>query len=123
MSGSSLGKLFFDREADVVFVGGTLDPVGGHSPVEAACHGKPLLLGPHQDHIAALVEPLRKEGATREIADASELEAALISLATSPESRQKLGAAARQVFERLGGPLDRTMEGLGPILSLFPESR
>ncbi len=110
-------------EADVVFVGGTLDPVGGHSPVEAACHGKPLLLGPHQDHIAALVEPLRKEGATREIADASELEAALISLATSPESRQKLGAAARQVFERLGGPLDRTMEGLGPILSLFPESR
>ena len=110
-------------EADMVFVGGTLDPVGGHSPVEAAYHGKPLLLGPHQDHIAALVDPLRSEGATLELPDPSALEPALIGLARSPERRRTMGEAARRVFDRLGGPIDRTMAGLAPILALFPEPR
>ena len=110
-------------EADMVVVGGTLDPVGGHSPVEAAYHGKPLLLGPHQDHIAALVDPLRSEGATLELPDPSALEPALIGLARSPERRRIMGEAARRVFDRLGGPIDRTMAGLKPVLALFPEPR
>ena len=110
-------------EADMVVVGGTLDPVGGHSPVEAAYHGKPLLLGPHQDHIAALVDPLRSEGATLELPDPSALEPALIGLARSPERRRTMGEAARRVFDRLGGPIDRTMAGLKPVLALFPEPR
>ncbi|MGC8529466.1 MAG: 3-deoxy-D-manno-octulosonic acid transferase [Leptospirillia bacterium] len=111
------------KEADMVFVGGTLDPVGGHSPVEAAYHGKPLLLGPHQDHISALVDPLRSEGAILLVEDPSALEPALLALAHSPETRQTMGEAARRVFDRLGGPLDRTMAALEPILALFPESR
>ena len=110
-------------EADMVFVGGTLDPVGGHSPVEAAYHGKPLLLGPHQDHIAALVEPLRSEGATLLVGEPSDLDPVLVTLAHDPEARRTMGEAARRVFDRLGGPLDRTMAALEPILALFPESR
>ncbi len=110
-------------EADLVFVGGTLDPVGGHSPVEAAFHGKPLLLGPHQDHIAPLVAPLREAGAICEVADQKELPATLLALAKDRERRLLMGEAARRVFERLGGPLDRTMEKLAPILALFPEQK
>jgi len=113
-----LGRLL--GEADLVFVGGTLDPVGGHSPVEAAFHGKPLLLGPHQDHIALLVAPLREEGAIREIADRKELLGALSELSSDRERRILMGEAARRVFERLGGPLDRTMEKLAPLLGRFP---
>ena len=110
-------------EADMVFVGGTLDPVGGHSPVEAAYHGKPLLLGPYQDHIAALVSPLREEGALLELPGPAALEPSLMALAENVETRRKMGLAARRVFDRLGGPLERTMSALEPILALFPESR
>ncbi|MDE0348252.1 MAG: lipid IV(A) 3-deoxy-D-manno-octulosonic acid transferase [Gammaproteobacteria bacterium] len=34
--------------ADAAFLGGSLVPVGGHNPIEAAVHGIPLLMGPHR---------------------------------------------------------------------------
>ena len=34
--------------AEVAFLGGSLVPVGGHNPIEAAVHGIPLLMGPHR---------------------------------------------------------------------------
>ena len=42
--------------ADITFVGGTLAPVGGHNPLEAAALGRPLLLGPHTAHIEGLAD-------------------------------------------------------------------
>ena len=33
--------------ADVVFVGGSLVPIGGHNMLEPAIRGKPVLFGPH----------------------------------------------------------------------------
>ncbi len=110
--------------ADVVFVGGTLDPVGGHSPVEAAWHGKPLLWGPHRDHIADLAEGLSEAGAAVEVRDEEALLKTLTALWDDPERRRKMGQAARAVFEASGGPLGRTLEVLSPfIAAFFPEPR
>jgi len=110
--------------ADVVFVGGTLDPVGGHSPVEAAFHGKPLLWGPHRDHIADVAESLSEAGAVLEVSGESDLEAALSTLASDRERRVRMGAAARGVLEACGGPLERTLSALSPFLeSIFPERK
>lgn len=110
--------------ADVVFVGGTFDPVGGHSPVEAAFHGKPLLWGPHRDHIADLAESLSEAGATLEVFGESDLEAALLTLCSDRERRLRMGVAARGVFEACGGPLERTLSVLFPFLeSIFPERK
>ncbi len=109
---------------DVVFVGGTLDPVGGHSPVEAAFHGKPLLWGPHRDHIADLAEGLSEAGASIEVSGEADLVTALGTLWDDGERRARMGAAARGVFEACGGPLERTLSVLAPFLdSIFPESR
>ncbi len=110
--------------ADVVFVGGTLDPVGGHSPVEAAFHGKPLLWGPHRDHIADLAENLSREGAALEVTGEADLSEALILLWSDPERRARMGESARRVYECGRGPLERTLGVLSPFLSeLFPERR
>jgi len=38
--------------ADVVFVGGSLVPLGGHNVLEAALRRKPVLMGPHTDNFA-----------------------------------------------------------------------
>ena len=110
--------------ADVIFVGGTLDPVGGHSPVEAAFHGKPLLWGPHRDHIADLAESLSEAGAVLEVSGEADLEAALSTLASDRERRVRMGAAARGVLEACGGPLERTLSALSPFIeSIFPERK
>lgn len=103
--------------ADIVFVGGTLDPVGGHSPVEASFHGKPILWGPHRDHIADLSERLMAQGAAMEVAKIGDLEEALFLLATDRERREEMGRKSREVFLSEGGPLLRTMKALDPFLS------
>ena len=51
--------------ASEAFVGGTLAPVGGHSPVEAWAAGAPVVVGPHVEAIAGLLE--RFEGAVRRV--------------------------------------------------------
>jgi len=102
--------------ADVVFVGGTLVPVGGHSPVEAAFHGKPVLWGPHRDHIRDIANILSEKGAAREVSGEEDLEQALLSLARHPEVREEMGARSQEVYRSQGGPLTRTMVALEPFL-------
>ena len=45
--------------ADIVFLGGSLKPLGGHNPVEPAAHGLPILTGPHVFKNAAEFSGLR----------------------------------------------------------------
>jgi 3-deoxy-D-manno-octulosonic-acid transferase len=107
--------------ADAVFIGGTLDPVGGHSPVEAAYHGKPILWGPFRDHIADLSERIMDRGAALEVKGEEDLERALLFLAQNPDKREAMGRRSREVFDSEGGPLARTMSALEPFLGkLFP---
>lgn len=40
-----LGKIY--SMGDIIFVGGSLIPRGGHNILEPAAHGKPILVGPH----------------------------------------------------------------------------
>ncbi len=49
--------------AAVGFLGGTLAPVGGHSPVDAAEAGVPLVAGPSLDGVRELADTLRTAGA------------------------------------------------------------
>ncbi len=108
--------------ADCVFVGGTLVPVGGHSPVEAAFHGKPVLWGPYRDHIADIAEGFMEAGAAIEVENGRDLETALTLLWDDRDRREDMGARARRLFESNGGPLERTLDALSPFLeTLFPE--
>src|SRR3954467_3230164 len=42
--------------ATVVFVGGSLIPAGGHTTLEPAAHGKPIVFGPHMENFAEIVD-------------------------------------------------------------------
>jgi 3-deoxy-D-manno-octulosonic-acid transferase len=48
--------------ARAAVVGGTFAPFGGHSPLEAAARGCPVIAGPHHAGIAGAVELLAREG-------------------------------------------------------------
>lgn len=102
--------------SDAVFVGGTLVPVGGHSPVEAAFHGKPLLWGPHRDHISDLAQGLIQAEAAIEVSGLADLSAALFRLVRDPSQREAMGRRSRETFLRESGPMDRTLAALDPFL-------
>ena len=64
----TLGELLgFLAMADVAFVGGSLQPVGGHNVLEPAALGLPVLVGPHMFNFAeatALQARARQAGAS-----------------------------------------------------------
>jgi len=55
----TVGELIdFMADARVVFIGGSLVPVGGHNILEPAALGKPIIFGPHMENFADEAELL-----------------------------------------------------------------
>lgn len=89
--------------ARTALMGGTIAPIGGHSPLEAAAAGCALVAGPHIEHQRDLVEPLAEHGALVRAADGHEAGSRLAQLATDGARAAAIGAAAsRLVTERRG---------------------
>ena len=56
--------------AEVVFVGGSLVPIGGHNVLEPAMRGKPVLVGPHTSNFREGAELLQRSGGGLVVKDA-----------------------------------------------------
>ncbi len=70
----TLGELSgFYKYADVVFIGGTFAPVGGHNILEAVLQNKPVVIGKYYDKISDMVEELLPEGVVKIAKDENEL--------------------------------------------------
>jgi 3-deoxy-D-manno-octulosonic-acid transferase len=110
-----LGALY--ASADVAFVGGSLVPVGGHNLLEPAALGVPVLTGPSHSNGKDIAQLLLAEGAALQVADASELAAALVRLLRDPAERQRMGDIGRQVIESNRGSVARLLELIEMLLS------
>ena len=53
--------------ADLVYVAGSMVPVGGHSPAEASQFGKPVIMGPHTEKCDAQIKDLVWSGGAIQI--------------------------------------------------------
>jgi 3-deoxy-D-manno-octulosonic-acid transferase len=105
--------------ATVVFVGGSLVDHGGHNILEPAVFGKPILFGPHMQNFKEIVDAFVGNDAAVQVGSERDLEQAMVSLATDPVRRAKLGAAARALVEANRGAKDKT---LAVIADLLPPS-
>jgi 3-deoxy-D-manno-octulosonic-acid transferase len=103
--------------ADVVFVGGSLAPRGGHNVLEAAVAGKPIVVGPHMENFQEIADEFVGEGALVRIGAAGDLAGAILGLLADPERRARLGERARAIVERNRGAVDRTLEALCGLLA------
>ncbi len=101
---------------DVAFVGGTLVPVGGHNLLEPACHGVPVLFGPHVESCreTALELELRRGGAM--VRSGTELAVALEELLRRPEKRERMACSARALVEDNRGAMDRHLDLVAGLL-------
>ncbi len=70
----TLGELGrFYACAQVAFVGGSLQPIGGHNLLEPAATGTAILTGTHLHNFADIAKRLREAEAMRVVEDAGQL--------------------------------------------------
>src|SRR4051812_22115316 len=103
----TLGELLdFYAMGDVAFVGGTLVEVGGHTLLEPAALGLPVLAGPNNFNGADIAKILVERGAAFIVNDARELAAKVSVLLSNPEDRARIGALGRECVEDNRGALN-----------------
>ena len=95
--------------ATVVFVGGSLVPAGGHNILEPARAGRPVVVGPSMSNFAEIARLFLEGGALVQVPDPAAAEREILDLFRDASRREALGTAARAVFDRHGGALERTM--------------
>jgi 3-deoxy-D-manno-octulosonic-acid transferase len=100
----------------VAFVGGSLQPVGGHNLLEPAATGSAIVSGPHLHNFADIARRLREAGAMRVVADAAALAAAVPALLADPGARAGMAANAARLLEEGRGALARTVALVEPAL-------
>lgn len=91
---------------DVVVMGGSFEPVGGHNPIEPAALGKPVLIGPHYFNFATIVAGLETHTALQ-VCTAEQLNQVLQELFEHDERRSAMGAAGQHFVQGHRGAVDR----------------
>ena len=102
--------LLFYAACDVAFVGGSLEPIGGHNVLEPAALSKPVVFGPHTGNFAEITEQMLGCGAALRVTDAAELEVALLRLFADPDQRDRMGQSGARLVRSGQGAVDRTLE-------------
>jgi 3-deoxy-D-manno-octulosonic-acid transferase len=110
------------RLADVVFVGGSLVPIGGHNVLEPAMRGKPVLFGPHTSNFREGADLLQRSGGGFVVKDGPELERELLRLLEDADLAHRTGLAARDAFAGRRGAVNATLDLIGRHLWHGPES-
>lgn len=103
--------------ADVVFVGGSLIPFGGHNVIEPASLGQPVIIGPHYDSFRQVMSAFLAQDAVVVVNDARDLYNKLRRLKSHPEESQRLGERAATTVARNTGASERTFEAIQPIVA------
>lgn len=113
----TLGELgLFYRLSGIAFIGGSLVPMGGHNPYEAARLDCAILHGPDMSNAAAIARALANAAAAEIVRDADALADGVRHLLRDPAERARRAAAALAVAEASHGVLDAVMESIAPWL-------
>ena len=106
----TLGELSrFYACADVAFVGGSLQPVGGHNLLEPAAAGTAIVTGPYLHNFSEIAARLDEAGALRIAADAETAATALEALLQDASARMAMTLAGHALVNQGRGALARTM--------------
>ena len=114
----TLGELVpFYACADVAFVGGSLQEIGGHNLLEPAATGTAIVTGPHLHNFTEIARRLDAAGALQIAADMVGVGGALETLLADRPRRDAMTAAGRHLVETGRGALAQTLALLQPALA------
>ena len=103
--------------AQISFVGGSLEPIGGHNLLEPASFGKPVLFGPHTHNFVLMSQLLVEAGGGKRVEDGEALFETMKEILGDPKITDSMGQRAREFVELNKGALGRVMEYIENYLS------
>ncbi|MFN2382503.1 MAG: 3-deoxy-D-manno-octulosonic acid transferase [Guyparkeria sp.] len=103
-------------EVPVVFMGGSLVPIGGHNPIEPAAVARAVLHGPHVNNFRAVFAALAERDACWRVEDARELGDQVARGFEQVEEWTARGMRAREVIAEHRGATRRVLDRLAPWL-------
>ena len=107
----TLGELQqFYACADVAFVGGSLQDIGGHNLLEPAAVGTPVVSGPHLHNFSDIARQLEAAGALRIGADATAVGDLVQALLEDASARERMREAGLALVQAGRGALKRTLD-------------
>ena len=107
----TLGELVpFYGCADVAFVGGSLQDIGGHNLLEPASAGTAVVTGPHLHNFLDIAARMRGAGALRVGKDATEVGDHIAGLLEDDVARKRMTVAGQALVEEGRGAINRTLD-------------
>jgi 3-deoxy-D-manno-octulosonic-acid transferase len=102
--------------ATVVFMGGSLVPVGGHNFLQPMAQRKPVVFGPYMQNSRDLTELALREGAALQVRNTTELTETVRRLLHSEADRNLLAIKAEALLSRNAGASRAMVEHILPLL-------
>jgi len=113
----TIGELqTFYAAADAAFVGGSLVPVGGHSLLEPAVLGLPVISGPWTQNAPEVADLLAGAGALATVRDGEGLARCVIGCLDDPARARADGEKGRAAVAANRGAVQRVVEMALPLL-------
>jgi 3-deoxy-D-manno-octulosonic-acid transferase len=113
--------------ASVVFMGGSIAPIGGHNVLEPAAAGRCIVTGPHTKNFDEIVKTFTASDALVRITPSNDSDAASLladvcaKLLRDPGRRRELQTRAKALVEENRGATARTIQILKTIRPRTPE--
>jgi len=101
----------------LVFVGGSLIPIGGHNPLEPLFFKKCVLFGPHMFNFLEISTRLIEDGGAIQVSGKEDLFSQLKRLLFDEDARKEVGEKGHRFLQKHQGATERMFEEIRPFLS------
>ncbi len=105
------------RLGTLIFVGGSLVPIGGHNPLEPLFFKKCVLFGPHMFNFVEISSRLIDHGGAVQVSGKEALFSQMEHLLSDEEARQEIGEKGYQFLQKHQGATGRIFEEIRPFLT------
>ncbi len=95
--------------ADVAFIGGTIEEIGGHNPLEALVENKPVIIGKHHHKIKPIVEEFNEYVFV--VSDKEQLRDTVENLlSNTPKFNLDISKKAKDIFKCYTSNIDKFLD-------------
>jgi 3-deoxy-D-manno-octulosonic-acid transferase len=107
----------------LIFIGGSLVPVGGHNPLEPLFFKKCVLFGPHMFHFSEISHHLIEVGGAIQATGKEDLAFHLKRLLSDERARKTVGERGYQFLQKHRGATERVFGEIKPFLGDIADRR